>query len=103
MASSGYQIDRKEFGDALERINAKLDGVKEDVSSVKEEMVAIKTTLKLTPIPKQPCQQLEKHLELHESIKMIWLRAVVSSVVSSVVASVTAALTAIWFFLRDKG
>ena len=47
MASSDYQIDRKEFSDALERINAKLDGVKEDVSSVKEEMVAIKTTLKL--------------------------------------------------------
>jgi len=103
MASSGYQIDRKEFSDALERINAKLDGVKEDVSSVKEEMIAIKTTLKLTPIPKQPCSQLEKHLEAHESIKMIWLRAVVSSVISSVVASVTAALTAIWVFFRDKG
>ena len=102
MTNSGYQIDRKEFSDALERINVKLDGVKEDVSSVKEEMVAIKTTLKLTPIPKQPCPHLEKHLELHESIKMIWLRAVVSSVVSSVAASVTAALTAIWFFLRDK-
>lgn len=103
MTNSGYQIDRKEFGDAIEKLNGKLDGVKADLSSVKEEVVAIKTTLKLTPIPKQPCPQLEKHLELHESIKMIWLRAVVSSVISSVVASVTAALTAIWVFFRDKG
>lgn len=103
MTNDGYQINRVEFNDAIDRLTEKLDGVKEDLSSVREEVIAIKTTLRLTPIPKQPCKHLEKHIETHDSVRLIWFRAVVSSIVSSVAASVAAALTAIWVFLKNKG
>ena len=99
-----------ELVSAFERIHDKLESNKNHLNGKIErlnaDVIQLQTRFDMTPEVKQPCvwfdehkKNFDNHIDDHEKIRFIWVKAIIGSVVSAIAA----AIGTILFWGHHKG
>ena len=103
------EVSREEFRQEVAVLHKKMD----EISTV---VTRIDTTLKITPIPKQPCPFFNEHVDEHKAISVVITDAkehmqdhieitkmLLKAIIATVVGSIGTAMGVTWVFIQKFG